>query len=152
MFRHPVDRMRSLYRYMSVIMDHDQDYIHDLRRSVEGKSFSEWLVTNQTLFSQPMPLHSETFLPFYCQRHLLPENRKSQFMYLRPDLGTEIYNYSNLQRLEKDLDISLGARVVNRTNRNLNLPMTDEADQHMARYHGRDLMFNAYGTWDRPAE
>lgn len=146
-FRHPIDRMRSLYRYMSVILDNDQDYIQGLRKSVEGKSFSDWLVTNQTLFSYPTPHNNEEFLPIYSQRNLLPENRKSQFMYLRPDLGTEIVHYKNLGLLEKMLDINLGSRVVNRTNRALDLPMTPEADLHMATYHRTDMFFEKTGLW-----
>lgn len=107
--RHPTERLWSLYKFLRDFDgDHDPAYIRAMRASVT-MPFSEWIVNNCVPFTTPYDLSGNgRFFPEYTVRHALPENRKSQFMYLRPDLGTRIYNYASLQRVCNNvLDVRL---------------------------------------------
>lgn len=99
--RHPESRMWSLYNYLKTFgIEHavrpEYDEHNRIQRSqVEGRTFEEWLVDNQIIFTSQ---HDQTgqggFHPQYACKHPYAENRKSQFYYLRPDLGTEIIPYT----------------------------------------------------------
>lgn len=106
--RQPVERLWSLYKFLQRFDgDHDPDYIAAQRKSV-ARPFEEWLVENQTVFTSPYDSAGlGRFWPQYTVRHPLPENRKSQFLTLRPDLGTEVYRYGEVWRLARDLGLEL---------------------------------------------
>lgn len=109
--RKPVDRLWSLYKYLKDFgiawaVDHDTAYTTAMRKSVEVP-FEEWLLHNELVFTSPYDSRGNgRFYPAYCCRHPLPENRKSQFMYLRPDLGTKVVRYEDADHLFHDLSIS----------------------------------------------
>lgn len=114
--RNPVARLFSLYRFLGAIEPkphHVSGWDKRMLRSVQGRSFSGWILDNDTVFTSPYssaiygPIGtSPAFHPVYAVLHPLPENRKSQFLYLRPDLGTRVYRYeSELQHLLHDLDL-----------------------------------------------
>lgn len=109
--RHPLDRLWSLYHFLRTFGDtehqrrHDAAYIKAMRAQV-AISFEEWVLYNQTIFTGPYDSSGRgRFFPHYTVRHPLPENRKSQFLYLRPDLGTTIYAYENVGQLHERLNI-----------------------------------------------
>lgn len=113
--RHPVERLWSLYKYIQV-MGGKQDglgkwepaYVDAQRRSVE-LPFSEWITNNQTCFTGPYDSAGlGRFWPTFAVRHHLPETRKSQFIYLRPDLGTRVIRFDRLHEIEDVLKIELG--------------------------------------------
>ena len=109
--RNPLDRLWSLYCYLKTFGgDYDQGYINQMRESVTNISFSDWVLKNEIIFTNAY--ESEGFNPKYMVKHRLPENRKSQYVYLRPDLGTIIYKYSRLESLAKVLDVKLSVRNV----------------------------------------
>jgi hypothetical protein len=58
---------------------------------------NDWCIHNQIVFTNAND--DIKFIPRFSVRHALPENRKSQFLYLRPDLGTTIYRYSQVGAL-----------------------------------------------------
>jgi hypothetical protein len=107
--RHPVDRLWSLYKFLrSFSGNHDPAYIEAMRRQV-NRPFDDWLLNNETVFTSPYDTAGlGRYWPEYTVRHALPENRKSQFLYLRPDLGTEVYRYGDLGRLALHLEVTLG--------------------------------------------
>jgi len=96
--RDPTDRLWSLYNYLQRFgldwcTEHDETYTAQMRASV-AVPFEQWILDNNLPFTQPYDSAGlGRFYPAYACRHPLPENRKSQFMYLRPDLGTEVYRY-----------------------------------------------------------
>jgi len=98
--RDPVDRLWSLYKYLKRFgldwcAEHDETYTAAMWNSV-AKPFEEWLLCNDLPFTTPYDSAGlGRFFPAYTCRHPLPENRKSQFHYLRPDLGTKIYRYGD---------------------------------------------------------
>lgn len=108
--RHPVDRLWSLYKYLSTFDGpHNRAYIESMQRSVE-MDFSEWVVSNKVVFTQPYDTEGHgRYYPKYAVNHPLPENEKSQFVYLRPDLGTEIWQFDDLQgRAWSELSVMVG--------------------------------------------
>lgn len=99
--RHPIDRLWSLYKFLADFGgrteagQHQSAYIEAMRVSV-GRPFNDWIVNNEVVFTSPYDRSGEgRYFPGYTVRHPLPENRKSQFLYLRPDLGTKVYRYSD---------------------------------------------------------
>lgn len=111
--RDPVDRLWSLYKYLKrfgldFCEEHDRTYTASMRASVE-QPFEDWLLTNDKIFTSPYDSAGlGRFFPAYCCRHPLPENRKSQFVYLRPDLGTLIYSYDQVDQLHAALEVAPG--------------------------------------------
>jgi hypothetical protein len=109
--RDPVDRLWSLYKYLKrfgldFCEEHDRAYTAKMRQSVEAP-FDQWLLNNETVFTSPYDSAGlGRFFPAYTVLHPLPENRKSQFVYLRPDLGTEVVPYSDIARLHTALDVT----------------------------------------------
>ena len=108
--RDPVARLWSLYKYLQrfgldFCEEHDDTYTASMRASVQ-RPFEDWMMHNELVFTAPYDRSgAERFWPFYCVNHPLPENRKSQFVYLRPDLGTHVFKFSEIERLHALLDV-----------------------------------------------
>ena len=71
--------------------------------------------------------------------HALPENCKSQYVYLRPDLGTDIYSYHGLGILGHALDISL--QQENTTDDQPVPALSGAAQLHIAKFLSWDLSY-----------
>lgn len=138
--RHPVDRLWSLYKFLKNFDgEHDQAYMAAQRASVR-LGFSEWIVRNETVFTSPYDSAGrDRFWPHFSVRHPLPENRKSQFLYLRPDLGTRTYRFDERGRLYDAIGLNEDIHV-NQTPPSAAPPLSDEADQHVRRIFAWDLM------------
>ena len=103
--------------------------------------FSDWLINNEMPFTDPYSNgNSSDYFPLFSVRHMLPENRKSQWMYLRPDLGTEVFVFDRLTEIEDRLDITLP--VSHETERSRMPVLSTEAWEHMERVFGWD-----YSEW-----
>lgn len=107
-FRNPIDRLWSLYNYSRnfTTADHSawHEHIKKVRESVKNRTFNEWIVENNYPFTQPIDAQGNISAK-YSVKHVIPENFKSQFIYLRPDLGTIIFHYDELHKLEEKLNI-----------------------------------------------
>lgn len=123
--RDPVDRLWSLYKSLQTFGDtwekvENKNYVTKMRESVEVP-FEQWLLTNELVFTSPYDSEGGgRFFPAYAVAHSIPENRKSQFIYLRPDLGTEIIPYSQSPLLHRQLgieDIILRQNATEKTRR-----------------------------------
>lgn len=106
--RNPIDRMWSLYKFLgSISGSYDPDYIAAMKTSV-NRSFESWLLHNEVTFNSMYPPGCQgRFFPEYAVRHPMPENRKSQFIHLRPDLGTSVYRFDELDEFADRLGIHL---------------------------------------------
>lgn len=109
--RHPLARLWSLYQFCRTTEGGTYAKYPELwtrlNRSV-AMPFDDWLLTNETIFTQAHDSAGrDRFWPQFSTIHSLPENRKSQYHYLRPDLGTEIYLFEDLHHLARDLDLRL---------------------------------------------
>lgn len=136
--RHPTERLWSLYKFLRDFDgNHDPAYIESMRASVR-MPFSDWLLSNQTPLTTPYDSAGlGRFFPNYTVRHPLPENRKSQFMYLRPDLGTTVYQFSDLEAFGAALGVHLGRH--NRTSDDEAPELKAEASAHMQRWFSWDF-------------
>lgn len=98
--RHPLARLWSLFKYCSIVGSIAEEgvaqalkaEIEVIRASVEGKSFEDWILTNNV----PL-IPADTRIPFLHQAEHIPENKRSQAQYLRPDLGTAILKFQDLR-------------------------------------------------------
>ena len=68
----------------------------------------------------------------------MPENRKSQFIYLRPDLGTEYHRYDLIEGFYDSLGLDEVGRETHATGGDPPPPLTPEAANHMARFFAWD--------------
>lgn len=114
--RHPRDRMWSLYNFMNGMKgNHDQAYINAMHESTL-MPFDLWVRENKIVFTSPYDsANMGRFWPGHTVRHPLPENRKSQFVYLRPDLGTRVYGFGEIHTLANRLGVMISHLKENAT-------------------------------------
>lgn len=136
--RHPLQRLFSLYKYLQDFDgDYCPEYIERMNKSVKDIEFSDWIVNNEVQFTNPYS--SKKYYPEYSVNHYLPENKKSQHYYLRPDLGTEIFRFDCLGSLAKTLDIDLGS--LNGSKRKPFPVISLLAHKHMANFFSWDYRY-----------
>lgn len=119
--RHPVERLFSLYKYCRHFSKHrNKPQFEAYRKAHEAAtacSFNEWLLTNTLPFNnQYDSAYPDRVHPQYACLHSIPENRKSQWLYLRPDIGTRIWAYEDLAGYADHLGVTLDVT-------NVSLPM-----------------------------
>lgn len=136
--RDPIDRLWSLYKFLRGFSGkHDPAYIAAMQRSVDVP-FAEWVLHNQTVFTSPYDRAGRgRFFPEYTVRHPIPENWKSQFMYLRPDLGTEVFRFSELDQFASKMGVALPRE--NSTGRLAVPPLSTAALNHIERVFAWDI-------------
>jgi len=139
--RNPIDRLFSLYKFSAQFSgDFGEGFIkyrHDINKSVEDKTFSEWIVENDFVFNQPYDSFG-TLIEEFNVKNILPETVKSQYLFLRPDLGTEIIKYEEINKLEEILNIKLPH--LNGTRQDIKqTELTLSAKAHIEKYMDWDL-------------
>lgn len=95
--REPLERLWSIYKYVTKSM-------------VAAPEFNEWVLTENVPLVTGFDYRLKNFpifTPYYHTVVSLPETMKSQWHYLRPDLGTEIFRFDRLEELEEELEILL---------------------------------------------
>ena len=108
--RHPLDRLWSLYKFMRTYRSeaYDSAYAASLKNSTKME-FSDWIMHNEVVFTSPYDRSGRgRFNVLFTNNHPIPENHKSQFLYLRPDLGTDVIRFDDLPEFAATLDLSLG--------------------------------------------
>ena len=140
LIRDPFERLWSLYKFLQDFPadTHDPAFVARMRQSVD-RPFSDWLVNNEVPFSTPYDSAGKgRYWPYFTCRHPIPENRKSQRIYARPDLGTECYSYRRIDEYLDRLGLSeLGPERHNATNGSLPT-ITNEAIDYI----------NTWFRWD----
>lgn len=150
--RHPVVRLWSLYNFLKRLLSGDvSDWRHlhptvlkELTESI-SVSFDDYIQFNRVIF--PIPnrcMVTGEPSAFYANKLAIPENTKSQFEYLRPDLGTLIYKYENggLAVMARDLNIELGTE--NQSNAPKKIPeISRRAKTHLYRVYSWE--WNLFG-------
>jgi hypothetical protein len=138
--RHPLDRLWSLYKFLKTFDgDYEPAYIAAQRKSV-AMPFGDWVIDNRVVFTNPYDSNGGLrYWPFYSVRHSLPENLKSQWHYLRPDLGTIIYRFTELDALARALGIELP--MSHQTETSASPDVGPAALLHLARVFSWDLEF-----------
>lgn len=135
--RNPVDRLWSLYKFLHTINSpsYNPVWLKEQRDSVlRYPSFSDWIVNNDVVFTYPPPVCEErpVYEAQYSVLHPTPETKKSQYIYLRPDLGTIIVPYENLSTLASRLGADINTAVMNVTSKDEPMPpLSAEAEAHV---------------------
>lgn len=142
--RDPIDRLWSLYNFLKDFgLDgkHEPNFAARQRDSVAILNFSDWILYNRLPFTTPYSeTSSDLFYPSYCVRHPIPENRKSQFVYLRPDLGTEVWHFEHLTDLAWNLGLpDLGRHNVAPGSSTSTPVLTGAARDHLKRFFAWDF-------------
>lgn len=138
--RNPIDRLWSLYKFLQRYggEQHDPAFVKTMRASVNC-SFSTWVLENEVTFTSPYDRAGlGRFWPGFSVRHPMPENRKSQAVYIRPDLGTEYWDYSNIDDLAGTLGVRLSLHE-NKTNEKQKPAISREAMEYLERVHRWDF-------------
>lgn len=138
--REPVGRLWSLYKFCKAEGSRDRYPAYAKRQAAAvAMSFSDWILRNDLVFTDPYDsTGSLRFYPQYNVRHALPENRKSQFITVRPDLGTTVVPFDQLWWLARRLGIDLDERH-NRTAADPCPDLSVEAQDHVSRFFAWDL-------------
>lgn len=107
--RHPLYRLWSLYRLMQTfgggacVQGGQARADAERIRNQTEPSFEHWLLNNYQPWTVPYDLSTgQDFWPILSRRYGAPENRLSQWQYLRPDLGTKILHFSLLRHYLKE--------------------------------------------------
>lgn len=101
--RHPLKRLWSLYNFMrsfkgGSLVQHDGDRQRIIAQ-VANRDFEDWLLNNAEPWTVPFDLTGQgAYWPVLERSHPAPENKLSQWAYLRPDLGTVVYKFETLPR------------------------------------------------------
>ena len=148
--REPVSRLWSLYRYLRTIGEGrepdgkgkwEPTYVAAQRASV-AMPFNEWLVSNRLVFTSPYDqVDGMRYHAPFTVRHPVPENRKSQFVYLRPDLGTVVWRYDQVRGLYQLLGVD--PPRINAAPPGDMPELDDSALDHLHRFHGWDFEVTA---------
>lgn len=93
--RKPLDRLWSLYTFLRTasFKDHSPSYTARMRASVQ-RDFIDWVLNNEIPFTDPWD-DNGNFNPLYNVQQRIPENRRSQYQIVRPDLGTHCYRFED---------------------------------------------------------
>lgn len=107
--RPPLARLWSVYRYCKTLGPDMPTWSPGRSESMHASTevpFEEWLKVNRDVFATAAGPRG-TWEARYATLHPAPENRKSQYTYLRPDLGTHIYPFRDLSWIERRLDVKV---------------------------------------------
>lgn len=141
--RDPLERLWSLYWFLKTFDGkYSAEYIKSQRDSVDC-SFSDFVLYNKTVFTSPYDSTGGlNFYPQYNVKHSMPENIKSQWHCLRPDLGTEIFQFTELKQFGESLGVSLLKLNTSITPVNESLTAEKNIDaiiEHMERWFKWDI-------------
>ena len=146
--RDPVARLWSLYKYLKAFdCDPAPGYAEAMRAQVD-RPFEDWLLHNDAQFTMPYdPTHGGRIYPLYTVNHPIAENRKSQQLYLRPDLGTMVLRYGDAAALRDVLDVET-EHFQNATDLTPPPALSAEAERYVARCFAWDIGMNR-SLWAR---
>lgn len=130
--RDPIDRLWSLYKYLrdynlDACAPYKRAYMRSLQASTVALPFATWLHVNNMPIATPFGSEGG-YHPQSAVMHILPEPVKSQYIYLRPDLGTEVIRYPDIGELLRRLDIP-----DKRTHVTSDVPVPELSEQDMLR-------------------
>lgn len=158
--RHPLYRLWSLYNFIknsTGIIGKSSNPQNsspeakqadtDLKRSQVNIPFEDWLLNNEMPFmtANDMTGHGE-FWPVLTRSHPGPENKISQFQYLRPDLGTTIWKFENLKEHMSDLGLDVTAHKNKSTKESERPPYSDAIDLHLYTFQVWDMFQQCAGV------
>lgn len=103
--RHPLARLWSLYRFMqdfgggACVQGGAASSDAERIRAQVTRTFEDWVLNNESPFTTPYSLNGDgAYWPVLSRINPVPETKISQRAYLRPDLGTTVFKFENLQK------------------------------------------------------
>jgi hypothetical protein len=113
LIRHPVHRLYSLWQFLGDLPAEARrlypEWAAQQMESVRGLRFAEWIVANETVFANGVVTtgNVERHFPAFRVNYPMPETKKSQLIYLQPEIaGTEILAYeTDYLAFATDLDL-----------------------------------------------
>ena len=145
--RHPLMRLESLYSFMKSFgggssVQHNADTLRV--RTQVSRPFKDWLLNNEQPFTTPADLSGEgAYWPVLSKRDPSPENKRSQFSYLRPDLGTTLWRFEDLGIMLREYGLDPTVIKNSSSDKSSNNGMCDpEIREHIYRYCAWDLQQN----------
>lgn len=148
--RHPEARLRSLHTLMrhwrygeAAVAATDAESTRI--RSQGAHSFIYWLLNNDKGWTMPTCVSGTgDNWPVLSRLNPAPENRRSQFTYLRPDLGVEVFKFEDYGDVLSDMGIRLPCERKNVSDkmRADDMPLTDEAQEYLSRLCAWDYQQN----------
>lgn len=140
--RHPMMRLWSLYGYMSRWKEkYAEKFPAEAIRIDKQASvpFEDWLLNNEQPWTTPADLIDGTdYWPIMMKRDPSPENKRSQFSYLRPDLGTVIHKFEDISDVYKQYGMELELHENARPNREVPA-FSNTAWDHVEKFCAWDL-------------
>lgn len=136
--RDPRERLYSLYKYLEQLPP-DMQWNQELCGEAREMVFSQWLIDSRVPFTNPFWMDTR-FNPRQQCLHPIPETRKSQWHYVRPDLGVTpivLGSWEWQQLLEM-----LGLKDLKVLNSSRSLPSIGwgmAAEKHLNQYHRWDV-------------
>lgn len=112
--RHPISRLWSIYNYC-LSRRESTPWAASVSVSTWGLTFEDWVCHGETFFNHPIWQDSNwPFDPRYHILHQMPEQRKSLWWYVRPDLGTMIVPVEELDNFAtRRLGLKLPSHEIN---------------------------------------
>lgn len=139
MVREPVARLWSVYKFMRDYPPGKHgDYVNIVRGAVQARTgFNDWLLHNQTPMTQPRG--PDGYHPHHAVKHLLPENFKSQFAYLRPDLGVKVFHFDRQLAFLHEMGLRRRLTVSNSSADESVPELSREAQDHVEKHFAWDI-------------
>ncbi len=128
--RPPVERLWSIYKFVTHGVYLGNTLANWNEKDHKGnprKTFNEWILKGKSKLTTGDPA-------------ALQDNINSQFKFLRPDLGTEIYRFDEIDKLAEELGIGPLPKM-NRTQDLEMPPLSEEAKAHIREHFAWDLEF-----------
>jgi hypothetical protein len=142
--RHPLLRLWSLYTFMQNFAGGAQVQggaaSADAKRARDqvSRPFVEWVLLNREPWTVPYDIGGHgAWWPVLDRTNGLAENMRSQWTYLRPDLGTKVLKFEDLRRYMLDWGLD-ASRNVNMTVKPAP-QITKAVNDHIARVCAWDL-------------
>lgn len=143
--RHPVMRLWSLYRFLRAfgggaqVQGGSASLDAQRIRKQASCSFEDWLLNNVEPFTTPQSLNGDgSYWPVLSRINPTPENKISQYDYLRPDLGTTVLKFEDLVTHMAEWGLNPGIRK-NSSNGEPLAALSDAAWGHVTNYCAWDL-------------
>lgn len=139
--RHPLMRLWSLYCFMRRFAGGAEVQggaasadAERCRRQVDC-DFETWLLNNKEPWTVPYDLSGDgDWWPVLARKNGLPENLRSQWTYLRPDLGTTVLKFERLRQYMWDwgLNPDMNANMTSKPLPPVSAAITRHIQKHMA--------------------
>lgn len=148
--RHPMVRLYSLWSFMQVWGEKErvaggptnrERFPPEAERIAKqsDRPFEDWLLNNEQAWTTPNDLVTGAeYWPLLAKTDPAPENKRSQYSYLRPDLGTIIHKFEDISEAYAEYGLELDQHANARPDRELPT-FSEEAWRHVENFCAWDI-------------